>query len=279
MAPHRAGRQAMTRISALVSDVDGTVMTPAKEMTPRTREMTARLKARGIAFAVISGRPTRGMRMMVEPLGLTTPLAGFNGGQFTGPDLTPIEDHALAPDAAHRAHDLLAARKISIWVFNGQDWLIRDPKGPHVADEQHTVDYDPIVVADFDKALAAAHKIVGVADDYDGLARVEGEMQAALGATASATRSQKYYLDVTPPQANKGVGVRRLAALMGIPITEIAVIGDGGNDVAMFQQVAVSIAMGNASDEVKKHARFVTTSNEQEGFADAVEKYVLGGAS
>ena len=103
-------------------------------------------------------------------------------------------------------------------------------------------------------------------------------MQAALGNAASATRSQKYYLDVTHPQANKGVGVQRLAALMGVPMDEIAVIGDGGNDVAMFQQSGLSIAMGNASDEVKKHARFVTGSNDEDGFADAVEKYVLGAA-
>jgi len=268
----------MIKISAFVSDVDGTVMTHDQELTPRTREAAAKLKARGIPFAIISGRPPRGMRMLVEPLGLTAPMAGFNGGQFTTPDLKPLEDHALAPEAARRTHDLLLAKGIGIWVFNGLDWFVRDPNGPHVAHEQHAVEYDPIVVNDFDRALAAAHKIVGVSDDYDGLARIEGEVQAALGNTASATRSQKYYLDVTNPQANKGVGVQRLAALMGVPMGEVAVIGDGGNDVAMFQQSGLSIAMGNASDEVKKHARFVTGSNDEDGFADAVEKYVLGTA-
>ena len=268
----------MTRISAFVSDVDGTIMNHAKELTPRTRDAAAKLRARGIPFAVISGRPPRGMRLLVEPLGITTPLAGFNGGQFTTPDLKSLEDHPLAPDAARRAHDLLVSKGIDIWVFNGLDWLIRDPNDPHVAREQHAVEYDPIVVTDFGKALAAAHKIVGVSDDYDGLARIESEMQAALGNAASATRSQKYYLDVTHPQANKGVGVQRLAALMGVPMAEIAVIGDGGNDVAMFQESGLSIAMGNASDEVKKHARFVTGSNDEDGFADAVEKYVLGAA-
>ena len=131
---------------------------------------------------------------------------------------------------------------------------------------------------DFEGALLAAHKIVGVSDDHALLARVETEMLAALGTAATAARSQAYYLDVTHPLANKGVGVRRLAALMGVPMAEIAVIGDGGNDVAMFQESGLSIAMGNASDEVKKHAHFVTGSNDEDGFADAVEKYVLGAA-
>ena len=268
----------MNKISALVSDVDGTVVTHDKQVAPRTREVAAKLKARGIAFAIISGRPPRGMRMLVEPLGITTPIAGFNGGQFTTPDLKPLEDHALAPEAARRTHDLLASKGISIWVFDGSDWMIRDLDGPHVANEQRAVQYDPIVVKDFDKALAAAHKIVGVCDDYERLARIEAELQAALGDTAAATRSQRYYLDVTHPQANKGVGVQRLAVLMGVPMNEIAVIGDGGNDVEMFQQSSLSIAMGNASDEVKKHAHFVTGSNDEDGFADAVEKYVLGAA-
>ena len=268
----------MTRISAFVSDVDGTVMTHAKELTPRTCQAAAELKARGIPFAVISARPPRGMRMMVEPLGLTYPLAGFNGGQFTRPDLTPIEDHAIAPETAHRAYDLLAAKGVDVWVFNGSDWKIRNPGGAHVAHGQETIQYDPIVVKDFKHALLAAHKIVGVSDDHALLARVETEMQAALGNAATAARSQAYYLDITHPLANKGVGVQHLAALMGVPMEEIAVIGDGGNDVAMFQQSGLSIAMGNASDEVKKHAHFVTGSNDEDGFADAVEKYVLGAA-
>ncbi len=266
----------MTRISAFISDVDGTVMTHAKELTPRTCQAAAELKARGIPFAVISARPPRGMRMMVEPLGLTYPLAGFNGGQFTRPDLTPIADHAIAPETAHRAHDLLAAKGVDVWVFDGSDWKVRDRNGVHVAHEKETIQYDPIVVKDFESALLAAHKIVGVSDDHALLARVETEVQAALGTAATAARSQDYYLDVTHPLANKGVGVRRLAALMGVPMAEIAVIGDGGNDVAMFQECGLSIAMGNASDEVKKHARFVTGSNDEDGFADAVEKYVLG---
>jgi len=268
----------MTRISAFISDVDGTVMTHAKELTSRTCQAAAELKARGIPFAVISARPPRGMRMMVEPLGLTYPLAGFNGGQFTRPDLTPIADHVIAPETAHRAYDLLAAKGVDVWVFDGSDWKIRNRDGAHVAHEKETIQYDPIVVKDFEQALLAAHKIVGVSDDHDLLARVETEMQAALGIAATAARSQAYYLDVTHPLANKGVGVRRLAALMGVPMEEIAVIGDGGNDVAMFRESGLSIAMGNASDEVKKHARFVTGSNDEDGFADAVEKYVLGAA-
>jgi Cof subfamily protein (haloacid dehalogenase superfamily) len=268
----------MIKISALVSDVDGTLMTHAKELSPRTCEAAARLRDRGILFTAISGRPPRGMRMLIEPLGITHPIAGYNGGQFTAPDLRSIEDHLLAPDVAKRAHDMFVAKGVQVWVFNGLDWLIRDPDGAHVAHETHTVDYAPVIVKDFSAALQAAHKVVGVSEDHDTLARMEVDMQAALGESASATRSQQYYLDVTSPQANKGAALHTFARLLDVPLNEIAVIGDGNNDVLMFEQSGFSIAMGNASDAVKAKANVVTTSNDADGFAEAIDKYILGAA-
>src|SRR6185312_3442588 len=88
-------------------------------------------------------------------------------------------------------------------------------------------------------------------------------------------RSQPYYLDVTHPNANKGAVVRRLSALLKVPTEQIATIGDMPNDVLMFALSGLSIAVGNASLEVQRAARRVSTSNEDEGFANAVERYVL----
>jgi Cof subfamily protein (haloacid dehalogenase superfamily) len=215
------------------------------------------------------------MRMLVEPLALSNPLGGFNGGQITNPDLSPLEEHALAPETAHRAYQMLRGYGLVVWVFSGQDWLLTDPDDRHVAGEIRTVHYRPLVVKDFDGALESAFKIVGVSGDHDYLARCEIEMQAALGEAASASRSQSFYLDITHPMANKAVGVQRLAALMGVPMGEVAVIGDGHNDLGMFAQSGLSIAMGNAPSDVKKKARFVTASNDRDGFAEAVRTYIL----
>ncbi len=96
-----------------------------------------------------------------------------------------------------------------------------------------------------------------------------------FGDHVSAARSQPYYADVTNPDANKGSVARYLAQPYQIPFEEIATIGDLPNDVLMFAHVGLSIAMGNASPEVQRAARRVTTSNEDEGFANAVERFVL----
>jgi len=111
------------------------------------------------------------------------------------------------------------------------------------------------------------------------VAASEKAAQDALGDKASAARSQPYYLDVTHPQANKGAVVATLSKLLNIPPAQIATIGDMPNDVLMFRKSGFSIAMGNASDEVKAQASAVTDSNENEGFAKAVRKFVLRSVS
>jgi hydroxymethylpyrimidine pyrophosphatase-like HAD family hydrolase len=152
---------------------------------------------------------------------------------------------------------------------------VRDVKAPHVAREQWTVKFPPTVGPKFDGLLEKVAKVVGVSDDLDAVQRCEKDTQDACGDQASAARSQPYYLDVTHPKANKGEVVLAMSELLNIPVEEIATIGDMPNDVLMFRKSGISIAMGNASPEVQKSATYVSTSNEQEGFAEAMEKFVL----
>jgi HAD superfamily hydrolase (TIGR01484 family) len=171
--------------------------------------------------------------------------------------------------------DLITAHGAQAWVFSGQQWLVRDVGDPYVDLEERSVQFRPSVVEDFGRALDVANKIVGVSNDFALLARCEREARAKLVDGASVARSQPYYLDITHPLANKGAAILALSKLLAIPVAEIAVIGDGGNDIAMFAQSGLSIAMGNAAPEVQRAADWVTESYREEGFAKAVERYVL----
>jgi Cof subfamily protein (haloacid dehalogenase superfamily) len=262
-------------ISLVIADVDGTLVTEQKVLTPRAQAAVRALGQAGVKFAITSGRPPRGMAMLIEPLALTTPIAGFNGGMFVQPDMSVIATQRLEPGLARQAIDLLLAGGLDAWVYAGNDWLVRDPSAPHVAREEWTVKFPPRVVAGFGDTLDRAVKIVGVSDDYDLVARVEREMQQAVAGRASATRSQPYYLDVTHPLANKGNVVRTLSRRLRIPQAEIVTIGDMPNDVLMFRESGLSIAMGNARPEVKDEAHFATDDYNNEGFANAIERFVL----
>jgi Cof subfamily protein (haloacid dehalogenase superfamily) len=264
------------KISLLLTDVDGTLVTKEKVVTERARRAVGRLHDAGIKLAVTSGRPPRGMAMLVEPLALQTPIAGFNGGVYIRPDLSIIEERVLPRAVAARTVDIILTHGMDAWLYVGNDWFVRDTEAPHVARESRTVRFPPTVIRDLGEKLDRVAKIVGVSDDYDRVQRCEADAQAALGGTASAFRSQPYYLDVTHPEANKGAVLDYLSRTLGIPPAEIATAGDMPNDVGMFRKSGLSIAMGNAGPEVKSQANFVTDSNEEDGFAKAVERYILG---
>jgi hypothetical protein len=264
------------KISLVLADVDGTLVTEQKVLTKRAQSAVKALQNADIWFAITSGRPPRGMAMLFDPLELDTPIAGFNGGLFVERDLTILAQRTVPMDVARQAIDLIRAHGLDAWVYRGNDWLITKADAPHVAREAWTVKFEPNVVADVAEKLDQVAKIVGVSDDYERVKRCEADAQTAFARRATAARSQPYYLDITNKDANKGAVVDYLASHMGVPATEIATIGDQPNDVLMFERSGFSIAMGNASDEVKMRADATTDSYNDEGFAKAMERFILG---
>ena len=264
------------KLSLLLADVDGTLVTKDKVLTERAQRAVRTMQQRGIQFAVTSGRPPKGMAMLIAPLRLSTPIAGFNGGLFIKPDMSIIEGHTLDPAAAKKAADMIEQAGLDVWVYAGDDWLLCDANAPHREREEQTVKFPPKVVSGFtEEHFKTAVKVVGVSDDLDRVAQCEKAVQKALGDTVSAARSQPYYLDVTNPHANKGAVVDYLSRALKLPTGEIATIGDMPNDVLMFKPSGFSIAMGNSSEAVQAEADAVTDSYEDEGFAKAVERFIL----
>jgi hypothetical protein len=267
------------RIRLLLSDVDGTLVTPDKVLTEATLAAARDLKQAGIAFAIGSSRPPRGMARLIAPLALQTPLAAFNGGMLVNSDLSVITSHVLALATARKVVDLFQAHGLDTWVYDAQEWFVLDKDAPYIAREMRTIGFAPTVVASFDDTLLSrAAKIAGASGDFTAVAACTRAAQEALGDDASATSSQNYIVEVTHQLANKGEVVAELSRRLNIPLAEIATIGDGGNDVFMFRKSGFSIAMGNATEAVKAEAKVVTDSNEQDGFAKAVRTFILNAA-
>ncbi len=261
----------MTRISLVVSDVDGTLLPKDKVLTEGNERAVRKLHEAGIGFTIVSSRPTIGMGFLIEPLEITLPIGAFNGSSIVDAQLKPIEQHLIAPDVAQRSLDVLNSFGVDIWLFTNDRWLTRNPDGEYVPHEKRAIKADPTIVADFTPHLTQACKIVGASSDAAMLQRCEAAMQEAVGREATAVRSQTYYLDVTPAGHDKGTFVAAMAKRLGISTDAVATIGDMQNDLAMFARSGVSFAMGNATDDVKKHATHVTDSNERDGFAAAME--------
>jgi Cof subfamily protein (haloacid dehalogenase superfamily) len=283
---------ASKKISILLADVDGTLVDSQKRITARAKAAIQKLNEAGIKFAVTSGRPPRGMNMIVEQLKLSTPIAAFNGGMLVEPDtMKVLTQQTLDFETARSVIERIGEFALDVWVYAGVDWYLRDLNSPHREKEERTVQFPPTAVKNFDEALnQGVAKVVGVSDDYDLVAKAEkgikDEFEHGVHArctttsrdcepSVSAARSQPYYLDVTHPKANKGSVVEMLADILKIPPAEFATIGDMPNDVLMFEKSGYSIAMGQASEEVKKAATYVTAGMDDEGFAKAIENFIL----
>ena len=180
----------------------------------------------------------------------------------------PAEDAAIALAA-------FAEFGIDGWLFSPDRWYVTDPGGALVPKEKQTIRSEPEVVASFDALLGNVGKLVGSSHAHDKVAACEAALANRLGSGTTARRSQPYYLDVTPAGFDKGRAVHRIAEVLGVPIDEVAVIGDMANDMPMFEVAGHRIAMGNGIEELKSMATFVTETNERDGFAAAVDRYIL----
>jgi Cof subfamily protein (haloacid dehalogenase superfamily) len=263
------------RIALVVSDVDGTLVTKDKQLTPEVLAATARLRAAGVPLALVSSRPPQGIASVIEALGVDMPCAGFNGGVVFRPNCEIIAKRPLAAAMARVAVETLTRRGADVWLFTEGAWLARDHSGAYVPKETRTVGFGPRIVDGFDVFFDHAFKVVGASPEPDLLVAAEAELRTLFGGEATASLSQPYYLDATDAAAHKGTAVADIARALGIDLDNVATIGDGANDVPMFEIAGLSIAMGNASADTRARAHFETTSNEKSGFATAIERFVL----
>jgi len=268
----------MTAVTLVVSDVDGTLVTPDKTLTQAAVEAAGALSRAGVGLSLVSARPPRGMAKLIEALSISLPCAGFNGGVIFEPGGAMIEARWLAPAVAGAILELLARAGVCAWVFAGEDWFLTDAQGPEVWRERRTIDFEPTVTADLRAVPGPIGKIVGVSDDHAQLDACEALARETLGGAASIERSQSYYLDFAHPEASKGLAVTAIARRTEVSLAGVAVIGDMYNDLSMFAVAGLPIAMGQAPAPVRAAAREVTASNREDGFAAAIERFILPAA-
>lgn len=265
----------MAGVSLVISDVDGTLVTTDKNLSRRNQAAVALLDSHGIAFSIVSSRPPFGLGPLSDKLRLRHPLGAYNGGSVVNPDLKVIEQKFISAETARKTLSIFAACAVDAWLFTGDLWALQNAHGDYIDLEMRVVNSPPKVVDGFEDYLNSAMKIVGVSADFSRLDSCQQAARSTIGDTASIARSQLYYLDITPAGVNKGTFVNYLVQRLGITPAEVVTIGDMENDVAMFRQSGFSIAMGNANPDVRKSANATTLSNDQDGFADAVERLIL----
>ena len=265
------------KIHLVVSDVDGTLVRHDKTLAPSTIQAVRDLRDAGVLFALVSSRPPTGLDVLVDPLGLDTPRAGFNGGHILAPapDNTTLSELTIPEAACRTAVATMIERGAHPWLFADGKWYLLDPTAHYIPRERLSISQDFEQVDDLGPYCGRAHKLMGSSEDVALMAALEAELAGTLTGQATVLRSQDYYLDVTHPDANKGYAALSLARLLGVDPAAMCCLGDMPNDTPMFAVAGMSIAMGNSPDAVKALAQHVTGDNEGTGWADAVLRFVL----
>ncbi|MGC2174180.1 MAG: Cof-type HAD-IIB family hydrolase [Acidimicrobiales bacterium] len=263
-------------IRLVISDVDGTLVTPDKVLTDEAILAVRQLRKHGIFFTITSSRPPRGLSMYVNPLDLSEPIGAFNGGLMVDRYMEPLHELTIKEELVEPIVASLTSNGLSVWVYQGTDWFVLDLNAPHVQHEAGVVQFEPTQLESFDGISKDVVKIVGVSDEPEVIAKATKSIDESFEKDVSATSSQTYYLDITHRRANKGAVVDYLADDLSIDRASIVTIGDAENDVSMFERAGISIAMGNATDDVKSRATHVSRANDDNGFAFAMEHFVLG---
>jgi Cof subfamily protein (haloacid dehalogenase superfamily) len=272
-----AGANAQPGVALVVSDVDGTLLDPAKNLSPGAPAAVQRLKQEGIRFTIASARPPRLTEPLLRDLHVSGPSACFNGALLIGPDCDVLHQLPMTSTDAQTVAGHIRKSGLDLWVYTDSDWYVSNPAGPHVKHQEELMQCKAAPLLSYDVSQFRVLKLVGVSDDYDAVKRAQFELDHLFGVAISATCSSDYYLDVTHADANKGTVILMLSKMLNISTEQIATIGDMPTDVLMFRQSGVSIAMGNATDEVKAQATYVTKNNREDGFAYAIEHFILGG--
>ncbi len=256
-------------------DLDGTLLTHEKRVSPRTRRALAALTARGCHVVVATGRPFDVLRVFCAGVALTAPQITFNGAVIhdliTGRDLY----RQLVPPAYVRPTiDFFVEAGVPSALYT-TDGLYLDRRMPNPADWTPPP-LPPAIYLD-DMRQAADHpsiKVVGQADP-ETVTRLRPRAVAAFGRDLYVTQTAANLLEFLHPDVSKGSALRRVAALLGVAREEIIAFGDSHNDLTMFAYAGLAVAMRNATPEVRAGADLVAESNEEDGVAAALERLGL----
>lgn len=274
-APPERSTMRPHEIQLFVSDVDGTLLNAQKELTDTTRRAIARLRDAGVAISLISSRPPRGLQWLIEQLHLEHACAALNGGVIIGPRLNVLSSYPLRDATAREIVRLLEAQGLSPWIYTERSWYVPAFDAGHVRHERAIVNFEPSLFKTLDDIDGPIIKITGISDNCDAVLSTQNLLARNMGDGLSIARSLSNRLEITHHDANKGSAIEAIGATIGLSPGVIATAGDGENDILMFRKSAFSIAMGQATVEVRRAATVTATSNSQDGLAWAIEEFLL----
>lgn len=268
--------------SIIALDLDGTLTNSEKIITPRTFDALMKAQCEGVRLVLASGRPTFGIAALANQLQLADYggyVLSYNGGRIIDwCEKTVIFSQVVDQKLVPILYDFAEKAQLPIVTYLPEAILASKNEGEYLAEEAR-INGMPIVVAQ--NFVEEAMQIEGgstkflIPGEPELLIQLESEMKAALSAQMEVFRSAPFFLELPPKGIDKAQSLQRLLTHLGLERESLMAFGDGFNDLSMIQFAGQGVAMANAVEEVKSIADFVTTSNEEDGIAHALEQLLF----
>ncbi|WP_226527409.1 Cof-type HAD-IIB family hydrolase [Metabacillus niabensis] len=262
----------------IVLDLDDTLLRDDHSISVRTKDALMKAQELGVKVVLASGRPTFGMRHIAQELNLDhygSFILSFNGGKIINCSTEEeMFSSTLSPEAIHKLYEVSVREGVFIHTYMG-DEIITQEENPYTDIEANLTGLPIKIVPNFVKAVnepVVKSLMVGPPEQ---LKEVERKLQTELADEFSIMRSKPYFLEFTEKGVTKGTSLDQLIQACGIKREEIIAIGDSYNDLSMIEFAGLGVAMGNAPDDIKEIANFVTDTNMNDGVAKVVEEFIL----
>ena len=266
------------KYKAIALDMDGTLLNAKHKLTPETRDVLIQAQEAGVKVILASGRPNFGMMEVAKELRLEDYcgiISSFNGGKLIDTKTNEvIYENSLTAEDCHDIYDFSKECKIGLIAYDGDEIITEDYD--EYIDFEFTACKKPAVkTPNFKKAITGPSTKCLVTGKPEHIIEVEKKFQAKFGDRFSMLRSMPFFLEITRKNVNKGATLEKVAESLNIDMTEIIACGDGHNDFEMIRRAGLGVAMANAGDDIKQVADYITTSNNEEGVAKVVKKFIL----
>ncbi len=263
----------------LVLDLDGTLTNSKKEVTPRTLEALLEVQKRGVKIVLASGRPTYGVAPVADELGLDKYggyILSYNGGEIVNWQTKEIlYENILDPVFIPYLYWCAKKNDFAIVTYHNEFVLTESPEDEYVLKEAllNVMKIKP--VEHFLSAITFPITKCLIVGEPSRLIVLEKEMFDQLKGRMGVYRSEPYFLELVPKGIDKAASLQILLHEIGSSADEMIACGDGFNDISMIKLAGLGVAMANAQLEVQENADFITVSNDEDGIAQVVEKFLL----
>ena len=259
----------------LAVDIDGTLLTNQREITPRTKQKIHEAIAQGVIFTISSGRPVQGVQMITDKLEVDIPVITYNGAMvITGASKKVIYSCTMREEDAIEVERLGSERNTTIAIWSDNKLFV-NRSDERAAKYSQLSGTEPRIYHDIRELFGKGINKILWYDEVERIQEFENELHGVLGSTVNFHTSQPFFLEFVDVKASKAIAMEKLGEYYGIRREEMIAIGDGFNDLSMIEYAGLGVAMENAPDGVKQSADFITLSNEEDGVAHVIDTFIL----